>query len=137
MKPLVIDASIAIKWFIPEAGSDAAIQLLSKKHHLLAPDLIRAEVGNIVWKLHRRQFIKTDDVYHIVNDFLAMPIDIHDSELLISNAVEIAVETGTTVYDSLYFALAVEKGAVMVTADAKLATALKDTVWESFVQLMA
>jgi predicted nucleic acid-binding protein len=137
MKPLVIDASIAIKWFIPEAGSDAAIELISKKHQLLAPDLIRAEVGNIVWKLHRRKFIETEDVYHIVNDFLVMPIDIHDSESLISNAVEIAVATGTTVYDSLYLALAVEKGTVMVTADAKLAKALKDTVWESFVQLMA
>ena len=41
-------------------------------------------------------------------------------------ALEIAVRTGRTVYDSLYVALAVQLDGRLVTADEKLYNALKD-----------
>jgi predicted nucleic acid-binding protein len=136
MKPLIIDASVAIKWFIPEQDSASAIRLFDAKSPMLAPDLIRPEIGNVVWKLVCRQLLKTEQAYQILNDFLSMPIEIHDSQELIVSALEIAVETERTVYDSLYLALAAKTGGVMITADARLANAINNTHWKSFIRLM-
>jgi predicted nucleic acid-binding protein len=41
---IVVDASVAVKWFIPEAGEEAAAKLLGGKKRLIAPALIRLEV---------------------------------------------------------------------------------------------
>ncbi len=42
MIPLVVDASVAIKWVVPEPGSDAALALL-RGRQIFAPDLLIAE----------------------------------------------------------------------------------------------
>ena len=50
MTPLVIDASVIIKWFIDELHADSARKLQADDYELLAPDLLWAECGNILWK---------------------------------------------------------------------------------------
>ena len=49
---VVVDSSVAIKWFLPEPNADAALRLLDGYRRgdlsFLAPDLIHAEVGNIL-----------------------------------------------------------------------------------------
>ena len=49
----VVDASVALRWFVEAPGSAAAAQLLSGRERLIAPDLIVAEVANAAWKLAR------------------------------------------------------------------------------------
>src|SRR3989339_270423 len=134
MKPLVIDASVAVKWFIPEAGSIAAVKLLDDRKQLIAPDLIYPEVGNIFWKLCGRRLLTDDEAFEIANSFLALPLEIYNSRILLAGALEIAAATGRTVYDSLYLALAVENDCVMVTADKQLANALKNTDFARFIK---
>jgi len=52
---LVIDASVACKWFIAEPQSDSAEALLAGGEVLIAPDLIVPEVCNVAWlKLRQR-----------------------------------------------------------------------------------
>ncbi|MEK6604283.1 MAG: type II toxin-antitoxin system VapC family toxin, partial [Nitrospirota bacterium] len=53
MTRLVVDASVAVKWLVPEIHADAARRILSPNNELLAPDLIWAEVGNVIWKKWR------------------------------------------------------------------------------------
>jgi predicted nucleic acid-binding protein len=43
----VLDANIAVKWFVPEIHSDAARRLLATNHTFLVPDFFFPEVGNI------------------------------------------------------------------------------------------
>ena len=136
MKTLIIDASVAIKWFIPEDGSIAALRFLNGKRELIAPDLIRPEVGNIIWKLHSRHLLNADEASQIIDDFLSLPIEIHDSESLMASAFEIAIETDRTVYDSLYLALAIKTHGIMVTADERFANALKNTDFTQFISLL-
>jgi len=50
----VVDASVGIKWFVPEIHSDAARRLLTEDSILLVPDLFFPEIGNILWKRVRR-----------------------------------------------------------------------------------
>jgi predicted nucleic acid-binding protein len=53
VSPLVIDASIAIKWVIEEEGTKEALALRSRA--LAAPDLLIAECANILWRKVRRR----------------------------------------------------------------------------------
>lgn len=50
MKRFVVDASVAVKWFVPEVHAIQALRLLEGSHDLLAPDLLLAEAGNILRK---------------------------------------------------------------------------------------
>ena len=56
---VVVDSSVAIKWFVVEPYSVEAHRILEGYQTgtltPLAPDLLFAEVGNIVWKKHRFQ----------------------------------------------------------------------------------
>lgn len=50
MTRYVVDASVAIKWFLPEVHSEPASRLLREERYLLVPDLIWAEFGNVLGK---------------------------------------------------------------------------------------
>jgi predicted nucleic acid-binding protein len=136
MNSLVVDASVTIKWFVPEKGSLEAIKLLKSSSRLFAPDIIRPEVGNILWKLNTRQLLTTNETLQIIADFLSTPIEICSSDSLMTLAFEIAIATRRTVYDSLYLALAIERNSVMITADRRFANALKNTGFTRFVKIL-
>lgn len=136
MKPWVVDASVAAKWFLPEPDAPAAVRLLDGRHRLAAPDLIHAEFGNIVWKLHSRNAFDTTEASEMIEHFLSMPLEIHDSTYLLAPAVHIAIATNRTVYDSLYLALAMELGGIVVTADERWFNALQDSPFARFVRLL-
>jgi predicted nucleic acid-binding protein len=51
----VVDASVVIKWFVPEIHSAAARRWLGASHDYVAPDLLFLEAGNAVWKKVRRK----------------------------------------------------------------------------------
>lgn len=109
MTPLVVDASVVIKWLLPELHSGAARRVLSKDNELLAPDLLWAEVGNVLWKRCRARQITADDARDLLLDFKRFPVSITPSALLISAALDIATRLNRTVYDSLYLALAMSR----------------------------
>jgi predicted nucleic acid-binding protein len=119
MKKVVVDASVAIKWFVPEIHAEAATRLLDLEIALCAPDLIFPEFGNILWKKVRRGEISRDEADEILAAFSAIPLDIHPSAVLLAGAFDLAVELGRSVYDSLYLALAVAEECVLITADGK------------------
>ena len=58
---VVVDASVAIKWFVPEPLSNEAERLLGGSDTLFAPDLLLIEFGNIIWKKVRLGELARDD----------------------------------------------------------------------------
>ena len=58
---VVVDASIAIKWYVDEVHTSDAEQLIDGRFELHAPELILSEFGNILWKKCRN-----DDLDEIV-----------------------------------------------------------------------
>ncbi len=54
---LVVDASVAVKWFVMEPLRAEAKRLVERREPLYAPDLIFAEVTNAAWKMVRRNEI--------------------------------------------------------------------------------
>ena len=136
MKPLIVDASIAVKWFIPEKGSDAAARALDRKSPPIAPDLIRVEVANVIWKLSHRKLLSPEQACRIIRDFLSLQIGIYDSGALIQPALKIAVQTEQTVYDCLYLALAVNTEGTLLTADQRFADCIRNTEWKPHIKLI-
>lgn len=127
MSRFVVDASAAIKWFLPEIHAEAARRLLDGSHSLLVPDLIFAEVGNILWKRVRSAEITEAEATTILQTFGATRFQVHPSWPLVLLAHEIACRTQRTVYDCLYLALAVREQAIVVTADERFYNALKNS----------
>jgi len=120
----VVDASIAIKWFLPEIHSADALRLLRTEYSLLAPDLLWAEVGNILWKRRRRNEVSNETASAILQDLRRLPLQIRPCETLAETAWSIATHRDRSFYDSLYLALGNQEECPMVTADGKLFNAL-------------
>jgi len=124
---LVIDASVAVKWFLPEQYSINAIRLLDGGYELVAPDLIFPECGNVLWKKWLRQELEADVIPALLRDLRRMNVSIVPTYTLTDEAARIAVSCRRSIYDSIYLALAVACNGRMVTADAKLCNSLRDT----------
>lgn len=129
MNGYVVDASVAIKWYVPETLSEQADHLLEESATagvmLLAPDLIIAEMGNIVWKKHRLGELKPTEAQQILIEIQEhLPIRLSASSLLLQGAWEIARLYERSMYDALYLALAEERRAIFITADERIVNAL-------------
>jgi predicted nucleic acid-binding protein len=122
MKPLVVDTSVIVKWFLPEEDSEQALLLrdnyLEGSLGLIAPDLMLSEFANVLWK--RRAVIDKDTSLLMLQDLLALGIDIVPSDGLLALAYSLAWQYDRTVYDSLYLALAKSRSCGMITADERL-----------------
>lgn len=132
MKKLVVDSSVAIKWYIPQPYFTESLQILddyqNNRISLFAPDFIYAELGNIVWKYQRFQGLTDDNAENIVNDFRSLSITTIPARVLLPEAYKIAVQYRRSVYDSLYIALGLQLQCQFVTADEKLVNAVKDSI---------
>ncbi|HSN78105.1 MAG TPA: type II toxin-antitoxin system VapC family toxin [Anaerolineae bacterium] len=126
---VVVDASVAIKWFVPEVHAEAACRLLQEGMTLLAPDLIWAEVANALWRKWREKELSAETVQEILTDFRRFPLHIQSGESLYDVAWRVAQGSGRTFYDSLFLALAMSTGCPLVTADLRFFNALRDTPW--------
>ena len=131
MSTLVIDASVAAKWFLPPASEplrDEALDLLrgyaEGRLQFAVPDLFWAECGNIFWKAVRQgrwNRAAADDAIRSLKD-RGLPTT--PSADLLEDAFSIASSFDRAVYDALYVVLAVHLRTDLVTADARLAGAL-------------
>jgi predicted nucleic acid-binding protein len=121
---VVVDSSVAVKWFVPEVLSQEAAHLLDGSFELMAPDLLFAEFGSVLWKKITRGEIRTDEAGDILAALDAVPLVVVSSSRLGAAALEIAVAYERTVYDALYLALAVARDCTFITADDRLARAL-------------
>lgn len=122
----VVDASIAVKWFVPELHAISANRLLYENFELFAPDLIFPEFGNVLWKKWRRGEVTAASAYGIIKDFRQMAMKCYNSQLFVGKAWRISERFGRSFYDSLYIALAKAQACPLVTADRKLYNALKN-----------
>lgn len=128
MNRFVVDASVAVKWYLPEPHSADAEKLLSGKFQLLAPDLIVSEIGNILWKRVMRSELSVPKAKTIMAAFVALPLTLLPANALAENAMTVACGLKRTFYDSIYIALAITANCRLVTADRKLfETVIKET----------
>jgi predicted nucleic acid-binding protein len=111
---------VAVKWFLPEDYTEAARELLGGGFDLAAPDLVRAEVGNVMWKRWRRGEVSAEVAHEALCDLERLPLRIETAEPLVTTAWVVSERFDRSFYDGLYVALAVQTDCALVTADRKL-----------------
>ena len=78
MSAFVVDASVVIKWFVPEVHTDAAQRLLGLSHEYFAPDLLFAETANTVWKKIKRGELSAQRGQQLV-EAVSLRLGVHDA----------------------------------------------------------
>ncbi|MCW3101351.1 MAG: PilT protein [Chthonomonadaceae bacterium] len=129
MSAVVVDASVVVKWFFPEVHGDEALHIRRTAGSFVVPDLLYAEVGNVLWHRVKTGAITLEEAHTVAAALGALPLSsgpVPSAELLAS-ALEIACQTSSTVYDSLYLALALRDGTSCITADRKFYDRLQAT----------
>ena len=118
----MIDASVIVKWFLPEAGSDHAIELREQHIHgtllLVVPDLAFIEVLNSLRynRYHREQLIQANKrLWELQLHIERM------NTILLEKAAALALQYNLSMYDAIYAALAHQFDIPLITADKELA----------------
>lgn len=116
----VVETSVAIKWYLPEAHQAEAQRLLDPAYDRHAPDFAHAELGSVLVKKVRRGEITADEARRYLGQLASAPLMTHGGLPLRPAAFEVALRVGCSFYDGLFLALAMQLGGRMVTADDKL-----------------
>lgn len=117
---LVIDASVACKWYLDEDESDRAQAILDGDELLVAPALLLAEVGNVLWQRLRKGQIQPRQADEIVTHLPDVFLVLAEARDLLADAVAIARSLDHPIYDCFYLALTKRWDAPLVTADDSL-----------------
>jgi predicted nucleic acid-binding protein len=133
----VLDASVVIKWFIPEDDRQAALELRVSGAGFAAPDLLFAESANILWKHVKRGEIEPDRATAIIDEIATAPWVVHSTRSLGSDALSLALASGISAYDASYVALAVRLDTICITADRRLFNKLQGSPFGRHVALLA
>ncbi len=117
---LVIDASAAVEIAMDRGKSVNFVDQVNGANLVLAPDLIVAEIVNAIWKYHHFHELSTPDCDRAVEKSLALIDEIVPSLQLYREAFLLARSTRKPAYDMFYLALARQRSARLLSADAAM-----------------
>ncbi len=125
MKRLVIDASVAMKWyFSDEEHGEKALKILeahaSDRLSLLAPALLEFEMANVMVVAKRRGRVKDEDTIGAMEGFTGLGISFYPMDSLFKKILGYCHVNGISAYDAAYIALAEDLKTDFVTADKRL-----------------
>jgi len=112
-------------YLIEQASHDKVYRVmrgtLDRGAKLLTADLAYVEVANALWRACTlRGLIDEEAVYESLNSLYRLPLEsIRHEGGLIRRAVEISLELGLSVYDSIYVSVAEREKAAIFTMDEK------------------
>ena len=114
---LVVDANVALKWFVPQTDRLAALNVQSYAGPLIAPSIIFPEVANGLWRHVRSGDISSVRANGAISALEKSFVEIVPDSQLTSPALTIAIALDHSPYDCIYLALAERENAKLVTAD--------------------
>ena len=132
---IIVDASLAVKWFLLEANSDAARKVLETHiGEIAVPALFGIEVAAT---LVREANADKPNAHYMRDAIARLTHLMEDGSILIhdqppgqlARAANIAIDLGHPLKDCLYLALAMELGCDLVTCDARFAEKAQ-AIWD-------
>ncbi len=118
-KEIVVDSSVAVKWFSTEEDTDKALRIrdehLNGTGPIWASDLLYHEVANA---LRFKRTYDENKLIEAVNTLFAFHLNNRPVDpLLLRDATAIAYRGDVTLYDAVPVALASIRGTICITAD--------------------
>jgi predicted nucleic acid-binding protein len=123
---IIVDASVAIKWFFVENDSQKALRLL-ETDDVAAPDLLLMECRNAVLNKLRRGAASRAQAIQFERDLEAARLRIFPSAPLLPNAFQLALDLRKSIYDCIYLAAALDANLPLVTADERFSIAIANS----------
>lgn len=134
MKRFVLDASVAVKWFLPEIHQAESFNLLKSNPVLIAPEFLKVEFDSILSKWCRSgrvNYERAEEVRSVFNKIKIYFVDLDD---IADISFEISAKLPVTYYDALYLCTAKLYECKMVTFDRKLYKSVKDSEFETYLK---
>jgi predicted nucleic acid-binding protein len=122
---VVLDASVAVRWVVDEAGSDEAAALLERDVAWITPLLLLTEAASALRRKVADKALAPATAAQSLDALLQAIADgvirLVDDERVIAPALLLAMSLQHKVPDCVYLALAEREGAGIATADDRLA----------------
>ena len=137
MSDYIVDASVAVKWFVSETDSLVADELSASRHRLFAPDLIFTETANALTRKATAGFLSAIEARECLHSLPYHFDDIIALGELIDSALENACALRHPIYDLIYLEAARRLDAQLVTADRRFIAKLAGTDFARHVLLLS
>jgi predicted nucleic acid-binding protein len=115
----VLDTSVAAAWYFPEVFADEARRyrdrLLAGTIRLLVPSLHYWELANVARTYVQRRQMNPELAREIYDVHLDAPLEVIEPDR--RAVLSTALEYGSTAYDAVYIALALEQDVPLLTAE--------------------
>lgn len=121
----VVDASVAVKIFVPETFSAPAQEIFARfaaesDAELIVPDFFFIECANVFWKWVQRSAYPVQAAQEHLRDLAGLGLTAIPTQILAIGALDIALKHRVTAYDACYIAAASQLRLPLITADEKL-----------------
>jgi predicted nucleic acid-binding protein len=126
----VVDASVAVKWFVPREWTEEAQAVLesvatSRDRRFFVPEVFFAEMLSAL----KRSRDEVEEIHAALEAVSELPLrSVTWNEAPRSRTLDMALGN-VGAYDAIYAALAIERQLPLLTADARLARALGQPDW--------
>jgi predicted nucleic acid-binding protein len=122
----VLDASVAVKWYVQEVHSEHARRVLASDSDLVAPELAPNEIGSAFLKKIRRGEMR-QDIAPIALQHVVQRVRLVSVLDMVVHALAFALDHDRSIFDSFYVLLGMQERCPVVTADERLYNALHET----------
>jgi predicted nucleic acid-binding protein len=120
----VLDASVAVRWVVPERGTDEAAALLNRPILWVAPRLMLAEVASALRRKVSAGELRAEIAVQALDALIDAVADgtivLVQDEAFVASALTLALALGHKLPDCLYLAVAERDGLSLATADTRL-----------------
>ncbi len=137
MSSIVVDASVVVKLLVEQPDSADAESVLEPGIWRYAPEFLHIEVANALWAYARKKLISAELYKNLLHRSFGFEIQTQRDHDLLASASALAVEYEHPVYDCLYLALAISRGAQLVTADKRFCNRFASSQHASSMVMLA
>lgn len=127
MTQLVMDASLALSWVLPDEGDDQSLGIrgaMLEAENVWVAVHWHLEVCNALWMAEKRKRLDDGGVAQAVALLMRLPvrIDPETNSQAASATLALARRHAISVYDAAYLELALRRGATLASLDTALRT---------------
>jgi len=133
---VIVDASVAFRWFVDERGAEDAHALLRTAEPLFAPDLLLVEVAGALRAAVSAGALDPEDAREAVAKLPSVLAELTPARVTIDLALDLSLEISRSVAACSYVALADLRDDILVTGDRDLVRALSGHRLERRVRLL-
>ena len=129
-KGIIVDSSVLFALFFPEEYSEWSEEVIKEYDELHVPELVFLETSNAAWKrivLFKQPSNIVLKNLRLLHKFISDVCIIHRDIDYLQRTIELSIKLGTTIYDSLFLAIAEKYKTKVLTIDKKLVETLKRT----------